>query len=100
MKNCTIVYSQIFKISIYSPLTFSKFLNLPERIVQNLIIVYVSFYLAYGFILSFRLVYGFIFLFKWTEERKSRRKAAAEETTTVYNEEMENEMFFAQQVSP
>lgn len=47
-----------------------------------------------------RVVYGFIFLFKWTEERKSRRKAANTEETTVYNEEMENEMFFAQQIIP
>jgi len=48
-----------------------------------------------------RHVYGFIFLFKWTEERKSRRKASYPELdTTVYNEQMENDMFFAQQIIP
>lgn len=47
-----------------------------------------------------RAVYGFIFLFKWTEERKSRRKAASTEENTIYNEELENEMFFAQQIIP
>ena len=46
-----------------------------------------------------RHVYGFIFLFKWTEERKSRRKASYPEDT-VYNEQMENDMFFAQQIIP
>ena len=45
-----------------------------------------------------RHVYGLIFLFKWTEERKTRRKAVILEENFVLDEEVENEMFFAQQV--
>ena len=43
-------------------------------------------------------MYGLIFLFKWTEERKSRRKATAVEENFVFNDEFIEDMFFAQQV--
>jgi len=46
-------------------------------------------------------VFGFIFLFKWTEERKSRRKAITlTEETVTYDEAVENEIFFAEQIIP
>ena len=45
-----------------------------------------------------RHVYGLIFLFKWTEERKTRRKAVVIEENFVLDEKIENDMFFAQQV--
>jgi len=44
-------------------------------------------------------VFGLIFLFKWTEERKTRRKAVVLEETFA-DEKVENEMFFAQQIIP
>ncbi|XP_057297259.1 ubiquitin carboxyl-terminal hydrolase BAP1-like [Hydractinia symbiolongicarpus] len=47
-----------------------------------------------------RSVYGFIFLFKWTEERKSRRKAVVVEENFVLDESIETDMFFAQQIIP
>ena len=43
-------------------------------------------------------VYGFIFLFKWIEERRSRRKFTQEDEAFVVDEEVINNMFFAQQV--
>ena len=44
-------------------------------------------------------MYGFIFLFKWTEERKSRRKAGSfTEESSAYDEHVEKELFFAEQV--
>jgi len=45
-------------------------------------------------------VYGFIFLFKWTEERKSRRKNIELEENFVFDEKVVNDMFFAQQIIP
>ncbi|XP_065673583.1 ubiquitin carboxyl-terminal hydrolase BAP1 isoform X3 [Hydra vulgaris] len=45
-------------------------------------------------------VYGLIFLFKWTEERKSRRKAAVVEENFVFDDSFIEDMFFAQQVIP
>ncbi len=46
----------------------------------------------------FRPVYGFIFLFKWIEERRARRKIINEDESFVMDEEVVNNMFFAQQV--
>lgn len=45
-------------------------------------------------------VYGFIFLFRWIEERRARRKVV--ETTEIFvkDEEIVNNIFFAQQVVP
>ncbi|EDO32776.1 predicted protein [Nematostella vectensis] len=45
-------------------------------------------------------VYGFIFLFKWIEERRSRRKIQHIDESFVENEEIVNDIFFAQQVIP
>ncbi|XP_074645105.1 ubiquitin carboxyl-terminal hydrolase BAP1-like isoform X2 [Tubulanus polymorphus] len=45
-------------------------------------------------------VYGFIFLFKWIEERRARRKIITKEDSFVKDEEILNNMFFAQQVIP
>lgn len=47
--------------------------------------------------IPFRHVYGLIFLFKWTEERRSRRKAPGNEAF-IENDDVINNMFFAQQV--
>ncbi|XP_065067367.1 ubiquitin carboxyl-terminal hydrolase BAP1-like [Rhopilema esculentum] len=44
-------------------------------------------------------VYGLIFLFKWTEERRSRRKNPTRESF-IENDEIVNNMFFAQQIIP
>nr|XP_022302279.1 ubiquitin carboxyl-terminal hydrolase BAP1-like isoform X2 [Crassostrea virginica] len=44
--------------------------------------------------------YGFIFLFRWIEERRSRRKATTEEESFVQDENVVNNIFFAQQVIP
>lgn len=41
-------------------------------------------------------VYGFIFLFRWSEERRSRRKLG--EDGEVRDENVVNNIFFAQQV--
>lgn len=43
-------------------------------------------------------VYGFIFLFRWIEERRSRRKVVEEDEGFVKDEEVVNNIFFAQQV--
>ncbi|XP_035675738.1 ubiquitin carboxyl-terminal hydrolase BAP1-like [Branchiostoma floridae] len=46
-------------------------------------------------------VYGFIFLFKWSEERRSRRKVGPSmEESFVVDEDIVNDMFFAQQLIP
>ncbi|XP_019647813.1 PREDICTED: ubiquitin carboxyl-terminal hydrolase BAP1-like [Branchiostoma belcheri] len=46
-------------------------------------------------------VYGFIFLFKWSEERRSRRKVGPSmEESFVADEDIVNDMFFAQQLIP
>ncbi|KAJ8895553.1 hypothetical protein PR048_000889 [Dryococelus australis] len=45
-------------------------------------------------------VYGFIFLFRWTEERRSRRKIVDQCETFVKDEEVVNNIFFAQQIVP
>ncbi|CAG2062803.1 unnamed protein product [Timema podura] len=45
-------------------------------------------------------VYGFIFLFRWTEERRSRRKIVDQSETFVKDEEVVNSIFFAQQIVP
>lgn len=44
-------------------------------------------------------VYGFIFLFRWIEERRSRRKVVEQDESFVKDEEIVNNIFFAQQVS-
>eukprot|EP00794_Sanderia_malayensis_P006149 gene6149-6855_t len=44
-------------------------------------------------------VYGLIFLFKWTEERRSRRKIPPREVF-IENDDIVNNMFFAQQIIP
>lgn len=43
-------------------------------------------------------VYGFIFLFRWIEERRSRRKIVEQDEGFVKDEEIVNNIFFAQQV--
>ncbi len=43
-------------------------------------------------------MYGFIFLFKWIEERRARRKIISEDESFVMDENVVNNMFFAQQV--
>ncbi|XP_075209883.1 ubiquitin carboxyl-terminal hydrolase calypso isoform X2 [Lycorma delicatula] len=45
-------------------------------------------------------VYGFIFLFRWIEERRSRRKIVDQSDIFVKNEEVVNNIFFAQQMVP
>lgn len=45
-------------------------------------------------------VYGFIFLFRWIEERRSRRKVVDQGETYVDDEEIVNNIFFAQQMVP
>lgn len=43
-------------------------------------------------------VYGFIFLFRWIEERRSRRKIVDQSESFVKDEDVVNNIFFAQQV--
>lgn len=43
-------------------------------------------------------VYGYIFLFRWTEERRSRRKTILDAEQFVKDEAAINNMFFAHQV--
>ncbi|KAJ8935381.1 hypothetical protein NQ314_012792 [Rhamnusium bicolor] len=45
-------------------------------------------------------VYGFIFLFRWVEERRSRRKVVEQNETFVKDEDIVNNIFFAQQMVP
>ncbi|XP_019870870.1 ubiquitin carboxyl-terminal hydrolase calypso isoform X2 [Aethina tumida] len=45
-------------------------------------------------------VYGFIFLFRWVEERRSRRKVVEQTETFVKDEDVVNNIFFAQQMVP
>ncbi|KAF7991365.1 hypothetical protein HCN44_002927 [Aphidius gifuensis] len=45
-------------------------------------------------------VYGFIFLFRWIEERRSRRKIVEQDEGFVKDEDIVNNIFFAQQVVP
>ncbi|XP_033221272.1 ubiquitin carboxyl-terminal hydrolase calypso [Belonocnema kinseyi] len=45
-------------------------------------------------------VYGFIFLFRWIEERRSRRKVVEQDESFVKDEDIVNNIFFAQQVVP
>ncbi|XP_050311867.1 ubiquitin carboxyl-terminal hydrolase calypso isoform X2 [Anthonomus grandis grandis] len=45
-------------------------------------------------------VYGFIFLFRWVEERRSRRKVVEHTETFVRDEDVVNNIFFAQQMVP
>lgn len=45
-------------------------------------------------------VYGFIFLFRWIEERRSRRKVVDQTEVFVKDEEVVNNIFFAQQMVP
>lgn len=45
-------------------------------------------------------VYGFIFLFRWIEERRSRRKVVDQTETFVKDEDIVNNIFFAQQMVP
>ncbi|XP_008201911.1 ubiquitin carboxyl-terminal hydrolase calypso isoform X3 [Nasonia vitripennis] len=45
-------------------------------------------------------VYGFIFLFRWIEERRSRRKVVEQDESFVKDEDVVNNIFFAQQVVP
>ncbi|XP_023015317.1 ubiquitin carboxyl-terminal hydrolase calypso [Leptinotarsa decemlineata] len=45
-------------------------------------------------------VYGFIFLFRWIEERRSRRKVVEQNETFVKDEDIVNNIFFAQQMVP
>ncbi|KAK9709014.1 Ubiquitin carboxyl-terminal hydrolase, family 1 [Popillia japonica] len=45
-------------------------------------------------------VYGFIFLFRWIEERRSRRKVVEQTEVFVKDEEIVNNIFFAQQMVP
>lgn len=47
----------------------------------------------------YRTAYGFIFLFRWIEERRSRRKTTTEEESFVQDENVVNNIFFAQQVN-
>ena len=54
--------------------------------------------LYFRYVSGFSPVYGFIFLFKWIEERRARRKIMDEEVSFVMDEEVVNNMFFAQQV--
>lgn len=44
--------------------------------------------------------YGFIFLFRWIEERRSRRKTITEEESFVIDDNVVNNIFFAQQMIP
>ena len=43
-------------------------------------------------------VYGYIFLFRWTEERRSRRKTILDAEQFIKDEAAINNMFFAHQV--
>ncbi|RZF32031.1 hypothetical protein LSTR_LSTR007109 [Laodelphax striatellus] len=45
-------------------------------------------------------VYGFIFLFRWIEERRSRRKIVDQSDIFVKDEDIVNNIFFAQQMVP
>ncbi|KAL1501060.1 hypothetical protein ABEB36_006459 [Hypothenemus hampei] len=45
-------------------------------------------------------VYGFIFLFRWVEERRSRRKIVDQIEMFVKDEDVVNNIFFAQQMVP
>lgn len=45
-------------------------------------------------------VYGFIFLFRWIEERRSRRKVVDQSDIYVKDEDIVNNIFFAQQRVP
>lgn len=45
-------------------------------------------------------VYGFIFLFRWIEERRSRRKVVDQNEMFLKEEEIVNNIFFAQQMVP
>lgn len=45
-------------------------------------------------------VYGFIFLFRWIEERRSRRKVVEQTDMFVRDEDVVNNIFFAQQMVP
>jgi len=45
-------------------------------------------------------VFGYIFLFRWTEERRSRRKTNPDTEQFVKDESTVNSMFFAHQVVP
>ncbi|CAG7821720.1 unnamed protein product [Allacma fusca] len=45
-------------------------------------------------------VYGFIFLFRWIEERRSRRKIIDDTDSFVRDEDVVNNIFFAQQMVP
>lgn len=45
-------------------------------------------------------VYGFIFLFRWIEERRSRRKIWDQSDIFLKEEEIVNNIFFAQQMVP
>lgn len=45
-------------------------------------------------------VYGFIFLFRWIEERRSRRKIFDQNDMFLKEEEVVNNIFFAQQMVP
>lgn len=45
-------------------------------------------------------VYGFIFLFRWIEERRSRRKVVEQTEIFVKDEDVVNNIFFAQQMVP
>ncbi|XP_045600724.1 ubiquitin carboxyl-terminal hydrolase calypso isoform X1 [Procambarus clarkii] len=45
-------------------------------------------------------VFGFIFLFRWIEERRSRRKVVENPDNYVQDENVVNNMFFAQQMVP
>lgn len=45
-------------------------------------------------------VYGFIFLFRWIEERRSRRKVVDQNDMFLKEEEIVNNIFFAQQMVP
>ena len=43
-------------------------------------------------------VYGFVFLFRWSGERRARKKSLATEDSYVFDSEVVNQMFFANQV--
>lgn len=43
-------------------------------------------------------VYGFVFLFRWTGERRARKKSLVTEDSYVFDSEVVNRMFFANQV--
>lgn len=45
-------------------------------------------------------VFGFIFLFKWIEERRSRRKIIEDSDSFVRDDNVVNNIFFAQQMVP